>query len=172
MVRDLVWFPWTDSVQLALKWKLPGVEDQSNSKSTNMFRWLVLSTIYYHCFKLRNSPECTNNGVKVEEQGIWEWHMVRSFRTTGRCKLPFCNKIWVFGIWVHSPYRDRELTSLCPIVEDFGSWRGRIHQLHAIKLTGRLPPLAAVLLRSAGSWRRFQSIAALSHYQLLGVIRS
>ena len=107
-----------------------------------MFRWLVLSTIYYHCFKLRNSPECTNSRVKVEEQGIWEWHMVRSFRTTGRCKLPFCNKIWVFGIWVHSPYRDRELTCLCPNVEDFGSWGGRIHQFHAVELTGRLPPVS------------------------------
>ena len=47
-----------------------------------------------------------------------------------------------FGIWVHSPYRDRELTCLCPNVEDFGSWGGSIHQFHAVESTGRLPPVS------------------------------
>ena len=47
-----------------------------------------------------------------------------------------------------------------PPVEDFGSCGDRIS------------PLAAVSLRSAGAWRRFQSTTAFFQSQLLGVIRS
>ena len=73
---------------------------------------------------------------------------------------------WILG------FRSILLTGIgswpaCPNVEDFGSFGGGRLQLR------RLSPVAAVLLRSAGSWRRFfQSTTAFSHWPTFAIIRS